>query len=152
MQFGFFVMGVIALMIGTVVTRLVFHAFREAIQPWAAAWRDRAVSGKADAPAQQTNCATAGCCPHCGSRLPIVRDAFCTTCGKPLDEPPALPRPQTHRPLPEATVCLASTDARGELKGVAAFAQFVVAIAVSALVFWALFKLLFLLTEVVYGP
>lgn len=31
-------------------------------------------------------------CPHCGSKLPIVRDAFCTFCHEPLDEPPAVPR------------------------------------------------------------
>jgi len=29
-----------------------------------------------------------GTCPHSGSTLPIVRDAFCATCGEPLDEPP----------------------------------------------------------------
>jgi predicted amidophosphoribosyltransferase len=31
-------------------------------------------------------------CPHCGSKLPFVRDAFCVTCGEPLDEPPEVPR------------------------------------------------------------
>jgi predicted amidophosphoribosyltransferase len=28
------------------------------------------------------------CCPHCGSKLPLVVDAFCGTCGESLDEPP----------------------------------------------------------------
>lgn len=32
------------------------------------------------------------CCPQCGDRLPIVRDAFCVTCGEALDEPPKCPR------------------------------------------------------------
>ena len=32
-------------------------------------------------------------CPHCGSKVPLVRDAFCVTCGEPLDEPPEVPRP-----------------------------------------------------------
>jgi hypothetical protein len=32
-------------------------------------------------------------CPHCGSKLPVVQDAFCLTCGERLDEPP--PRPRT---------------------------------------------------------
>jgi hypothetical protein len=31
-------------------------------------------------------------CPHCGSKLPLVRDAFCVTCREPLDEPPEAPR------------------------------------------------------------
>lgn len=31
-------------------------------------------------------------CPHCGGKLPWVRDAFCGTCGERLDEPPAVPR------------------------------------------------------------
>src|SRR5437762_999619 len=31
-------------------------------------------------------------CPHCGIKLPIVRDAYCGTCGEPLDEPPEVPR------------------------------------------------------------
>jgi predicted amidophosphoribosyltransferase len=31
-------------------------------------------------------------CPHCGSKLPWVRDAFCGTCHEPLDEPPPVPR------------------------------------------------------------
>ena len=26
-------------------------------------------------------------CPHCGTRLPNVRDAFCPECRRPLDEP-----------------------------------------------------------------
>jgi predicted amidophosphoribosyltransferase len=33
-----------------------------------------------------------GCCPHCGSTLPLVRDAFCVTCREPLDEPREVPR------------------------------------------------------------
>ncbi len=33
-----------------------------------------------------------GRCPHCGDKLPLARDAFCSTCGEPLDEPPAVPR------------------------------------------------------------
>jgi predicted amidophosphoribosyltransferase len=32
------------------------------------------------------------CCPHCGDKLPLVRDAFCLTCGQPLDEPPETAR------------------------------------------------------------
>ena len=31
-------------------------------------------------------------CPHCGSKLPLVRDAFCGTCGESMDEPPAIAR------------------------------------------------------------
>jgi hypothetical protein len=31
-------------------------------------------------------------CPHCGSDLPGVRDAFCGICREPLDEPPEVPR------------------------------------------------------------
>lgn len=31
-------------------------------------------------------------CPHCGDKLPLVRDAFCLTCGEPLDELPDKPR------------------------------------------------------------
>lgn len=31
-------------------------------------------------------------CPHCGSELPVVRDAFCVTCGESLDELPDPPR------------------------------------------------------------
>jgi hypothetical protein len=31
-------------------------------------------------------------CPHCGDKLPIVRDAFCGTCDERLDEPPTAPR------------------------------------------------------------
>lgn len=27
-------------------------------------------------------------CPHCGSKLPLCRDAFCVTCREPIDEPP----------------------------------------------------------------
>ena len=27
-------------------------------------------------------------CPHCGDKLPLVLDAFCVTCGEPLNEPP----------------------------------------------------------------
>jgi hypothetical protein len=35
---------------------------------------------------------TNDCCPHCGSRLPIVRDGFCVVCREPLDEPLEVPR------------------------------------------------------------
>jgi predicted amidophosphoribosyltransferase len=31
-------------------------------------------------------------CPHCGSKLPLARDAFCGDCGQPLDESPEVPR------------------------------------------------------------
>jgi hypothetical protein len=31
-------------------------------------------------------------CPHCGRRVPLVRDAFCVTCGESLYEPPETPR------------------------------------------------------------
>src|SRR5262249_3896600 len=30
-------------------------------------------------------------CPHCGTSLPIVEDAFCPACREPLDEPPEHP-------------------------------------------------------------
>ena len=33
-------------------------------------------------------------CPHCGDRLPIVQNAFCSSCRQPLDEPPS---PETKR-------------------------------------------------------
>jgi hypothetical protein len=36
-------------------------------------------------------------CPHCGSKLPVVRDAFCITCGEALDEPPEVPRTPVER-------------------------------------------------------
>jgi predicted amidophosphoribosyltransferase len=32
------------------------------------------------------------CCPHCGAKVPVARDAFCGTCGESLDEPPPEPR------------------------------------------------------------
>jgi hypothetical protein len=31
------------------------------------------------------------CCPHCGTRLPLVQDAFCGECGEALDEAPPSP-------------------------------------------------------------
>jgi len=31
-------------------------------------------------------------CAHCGDKVPLVRDAFCGTCGEALDEPPATAR------------------------------------------------------------
>lgn len=32
-------------------------------------------------------------CPHCGSVLPSIRDAFCPECRQGLDEPPSKPPP-----------------------------------------------------------
>ena len=32
------------------------------------------------------------CCPHCGDKLPLARDAFCGTCGEPVDELPEVAR------------------------------------------------------------
>jgi hypothetical protein len=32
------------------------------------------------------------CCPHCGATLGNVRDAFCSECRQPLDEPAPAPR------------------------------------------------------------
>src|SRR5437868_1995874 len=34
-------------------------------------------------------------CPHCGSHLPNVRDAFCPDCRNPLDELPGIPSPDS---------------------------------------------------------
>jgi hypothetical protein len=32
-------------------------------------------------------------CPHCGARLPVTHDAFCSECRQPLDEPRGQPIP-----------------------------------------------------------
>jgi predicted amidophosphoribosyltransferase len=52
-------------------------------------------------------------CPHCGDRLPIVRDAFCITCGEPLDEPPERPRTPEEQAAFRAQV---EEDSKGALR------------------------------------
>lgn len=37
-------------------------------------------------------------CPHCGTALPAVGDAFCLICGKALDDSPEIVAPVTDRP------------------------------------------------------
>jgi hypothetical protein len=51
-----------------------------------------------------------GHCSHCGCNLPLVRDAFCITCGEAVDEPPERPRTPQERAAFRARV---EEDARG---------------------------------------